>query len=320
VRPEPAAVPRRPLGATGLEVSALALSGAYQLPVASLREAHAAGVNLFFWEPRYLTLTRFVREQRCRRAELVLAAGSFGGSPAAVEADLDTALRRLRTDHLDLFLIFWVRSAQRLDDELHARLMALKAAGKVRAIGFSTHHRALAAETIARQPWDAIMIRHSAAHPGAEHDLLPIALERHVGVLTFSALCYGQLLRRMQPDLEPPSAADCYRYTLSQPGVAACLSAPRRRRELEENLAVLASPLLSAARLDELRAHGALVHAESSRFNTLVRQAGRRLAPEDVADAPEPEQIDAHEPPPAACEAEWPATLGIASRVPSVRV
>ena len=36
-----------------------------------------------------------------------------------------------------------------------------------------------------------------------------------------------------------PSAADCYRYSLSQPGVTACISAPRRPEELIENLAAL---------------------------------------------------------------------------------
>jgi predicted aldo/keto reductase-like oxidoreductase len=96
---------------------------------------------------------------------------------------------------------------------------------------------------------------------------------------------------------ELPGAADCYRYSLSQPGVSACLSAPRRGRELEENLAVLARPELTPEAAVLLRRQGAAVHQESRRFNALVRQAGRLPAAVDAGELEE-----ALEPPPAACE------------------
>jgi len=94
-----------------------------------------------------------------------------------------------------------------------------------------------------------------------------------------------------------PSAADCYRYSLSQPGVTACISAPRRHRELVENLEVIAQPLLDAERTAQLRTHGEGVRIENQRFNTLIRQPTRdaaaaamamleaELAPEDREDA-----------------------------------
>src|SRR5436189_285082 len=91
---------------------------------------------------------------------------------------------------------------------------------------------------------------------------------------TFSALTYG----RMISGPGAPSPADCYRYSLAQPGVTACISAPRREGELLENLAALARPRLDPAELAALRAHGAHVHAESQRFNTLLRQPTRDAA------------------------------------------
>jgi aryl-alcohol dehydrogenase-like predicted oxidoreductase/HEAT repeat protein len=264
-------VARRPLGRTGMTIAPLAISGVNGLSPAALRQAHEAGVDLFFWEPQHAELTRFLRESPRRRHELSIAAGTYHASPAAIAADVDTALRRLRTDHLDIFLLFWVRSRARLSDDALACLERLKAAGKIRAAGFSTHHRDIACEAIATQPWDVIMTRHSAAHPGAEEAFLPQAAARGVGVLTFSALCYGRLLEA-SPDRPPPSAADCYRYSLSQPGVTACISAPQRYRELVENLTILDAPALEPAALDELRAHGSWVHARSRDFNELVRR------------------------------------------------
>jgi aryl-alcohol dehydrogenase-like predicted oxidoreductase/HEAT repeat protein len=276
--PRPA-VARRPLGATGIAIAPLAISGVHGLSPAALRQAHAAGVDLFFWEPHHAALTRFVRESPRRRQQLAIAAGSYHASPAAIEADVDMALRRLRTDHVDVFLLFWVRSPARLSDQAFACLERLKAAGKIRAAGFSTHHRDIACEAIAAAAWDVVMMRHSAAHPGAEEAFLPLAAARGVGVLTFSALCYGRLLEA-SPALDgqpPPSAADCYRYSLSQPGVTACISAPQRYRELIENLAVLDAPVLGPAALDELRAHGRRVHARSRDFNELVRRVPAAL-------------------------------------------
>ena len=69
-----------------------------------------------------------------------------------------------------------------------------------------------------------------------------------------------------------PTAAECYRYSLSQPGVCACVSAPRGGVELVENLAVLEAPTLPASRLAELRALGRAVRAESLDFARHVRR------------------------------------------------
>src|SRR5207244_9194743 len=69
--------------------------------------------------------------------------------------------------------------------------------------------------------------------------------------------------RSPAPLSAPVTAADCYRYSLSQPGVHACIAAPRRRSELFEDLAVAADPTLGDARQAELRVHGDHVYARS---------------------------------------------------------
>lgn len=286
----------RPLGRTGLRVAPLGLSGAFELPPAAYAAAVDEGVNLLFWEPRYHQLGRYLRGARRRRDELVIVAGTFHGDRRGIERDVDAALRRLRTDRLDVFLLFWARSDGRLDDDAFAVLADLKARGKIRTAGFSTHDRALALRAIEAQPFDVLMTRHSAAHPGAEAALLPAAQARGVGVITFSALCYGRLLRRppgAPADAPLPSAADCYRYSLSQPGVSVCLSAPRRVRELRENLAALAQPSLAAPAQAALREHGARCRAEDRRFDALIRRPA----------APPPLRVEA----PAARSAQEPA-------------
>ncbi len=261
----PAPVVKRALGNTGLAVAPLGISGAFELPVASLEHAREAGVDLFFWEPDHRELTRFVASAP-RRDNLVVTTGSYEADPRSIERDVNRALARLDVDALGVMLLFWVRSRARLTDEAFATLERLKERGKVKAIGFSTHLRDVALEAIVARPWDVIMVRHSAAHPGAERALLPAAAARGVGVIAFSALLYGRMLA------EDVTAADCYRYVVSQPGVSVCLSAPRRFRELSDDLEVLRRPPLDAAEVARLRAHGARVHAQNRAFTTLVRR------------------------------------------------
>lgn len=274
LQPEPVtvALTRRRLGSTDLWVSPLAISGVTDLPQRTLERAIAAGVNLFFWEPGYEALTRLVWTHR---RHLHVVTGSYEADRPSITADVERALRRLKTDCLDVFLLFWVRSAERLSDEVRKTLADLKAQGKIRAAGFSTHDRSLAESVVEAGGWDVLMTRHSAAHPSAEQSLFPRCAARGTGLLTFSATSYGRLLRPL-PGRGPlpirPTAVDCYRYSLAQPGVTAVISAPRYPSELYENLAILTDPDLPDSRRQTLLQHGEAVHAMSRRFNALVRK------------------------------------------------
>ncbi|MCP3058761.1 HEAT repeat domain-containing protein [Myxococcus sp. K38C18041901] len=266
----------RPLGRTGLTVSPLVLSGAHLTTREPFFEARDAGIDTFFWEPRYAALTQFLRGGRSTREQSVIIAGTYHSGAAAIRRDVESALRRLHTTWLDVFLLFWVRAPERLSDENHAVLEQLRKEGKLRAFGFSTHLRDLARDALVRHDWPVVMTRHSAAHPGAEATFLPEAQRRGTGVLTFTTTCYGRLLKPVpgEPQDAPlPTAVDCYRYSLSQPGVSASLTAPRNRRELLHNLDVLSRPYMEPDALGAMRAHGERVRAQGRLLDSLVRRA-----------------------------------------------
>ena len=172
-------------------------------------------------------------------------------------------------------MLFWVRSPERLSDEVRKTLAQLKADGKIRAAGLSTHDRSLAQAAISDGGIDVLMTRHSAAHPGAEQSLFPQCEQAGVGLLTFSATSYGRLLRAIPGQPAPrirPTAADCYRYSLAQRGVTAVISAPSYPSELDDNLTVMQDLTLTEDRKESLIRHGEAVHAMSRRFNALVRK------------------------------------------------
>jgi HEAT repeat protein len=260
----------RLLGPERLVVSPMGVSGHYGLPVEGFVRAVEAGVNLLFWEPNYQMLTDFsARLSRPDRSALHFLAGTFEADGKRVRKDAERVLRMLKIERIAVFLIFWVQSWDRIPPDVRETLEQLKAEGKVASFGLSTHSRPMAVEAM-EAGWAPVMVRHSAAHRKAEEQVFPRAVELGTSVITFNNTCYGRLLKP-QGTAPPPSAADCYRYTLAEPGVTLCWSAPATLEQLDENLAALRDPVLPPERRERLRAHGEWVYQEDSTFRTLVR-------------------------------------------------
>ena len=257
------------LGPERLRVSRMGISGHYLLPAKGFVRAAEAGVNWFFWEPNYTTLTEFsTRISPAERRQFHMVAGTFEAEGKRIRTDVERAIRMLKVEQLGLFLVFWVQSWDRMTDDLRATLDKLKAEGKVRSIGLSSHNRPLLVRAM-REGWDPVMARHSAGHRGAETGVFPF-VPAGTSLITFNNLCYGRLLQPVA-GMTPPAPADCYRYTLSFPQVSACWSAPATIEQLEHNLAVLRDPHLSEEKRDHLERFGAALNREEKVFERLVR-------------------------------------------------
>jgi predicted aldo/keto reductase-like oxidoreductase len=89
-------------------------------------------------------------------------------------------------------------------------------------------------------------------------------------VVTFTGLRWRALLGTTPADpagFQPPSAAECYRFCLSQPAVAVALTAPGNHQQLEENLRLLEEwRAPEPGETEQLRAHGDRVHAHAGEF------------------------------------------------------
>jgi aryl-alcohol dehydrogenase-like predicted oxidoreductase/HEAT repeat protein len=260
----------RLLGPERLAVAPMGISGHYGLPVEGFVRAYEAGVNLMFWEPNYQTLTKFFTQlPPSDRGAIHLLAGTFEADGERVQRDAERVLRTLKVERIAIFLLFWVQSWRRVTPDVREALERLKRDGKVAAYGLSTHSRPLAVEAL-ETGWDPVMVRHSAAHRGAEEQIFPRAAEMGASLITFSNTCYGRLLEP-HAGLSPPRAADCYRYTLMQPGVRACLSAPATLAQLDENLTALRDPPLPDERRTHLQAFGEGLYQEETTFRRFVR-------------------------------------------------
>ena len=63
----------------------------------------------------------------------------------------------------------------------------------------------------------------------------------------------------MPPGEEPLTAADCYRFVLSDPHVDLCLIGPKNVHEMDDALKAVDAPHLSSEELDRIRRIGAHV-------------------------------------------------------------
>lgn len=228
-------------GRTGLSVSRLAIGSSYGVGGADLERAFDKGVNFMFWGLRRTShfadgLQRIARKDR---DGVVIAIQSYSRSGLLMRVFVDKALRRLAVDHVDLLTLGWWNDPP--PPRILDAALALQEKGKVRHLMISSHHRPTFERLSADPFFGAIMVRYSAAHPGAEQEVFPRLGAERPGVLAFTATRWGTLLSR---DLVPkeertPIAVDCYRFVLSNPDVNVSLAGPKNGEELDAVLTAL---------------------------------------------------------------------------------
>ena len=254
------------LGRTGLQVFRLGFSASYFPGRRALNHALDAGVNYFFGYGTDFQLLSFYRSlSPSDRQKIVLATGAYNyiWTRQDIQKTFEKRLRQFRTDCIDVFLFLGVMKPKQFPPELVEQMVRLKERGHVRAIGLSCHHRTFAGQLAASGDLDVLMIRYNAAHRGAEEQIFPFVGAHNVGVVSYTATRWTGLLRR--PKQWPrqgriPTAAEAYRFVLSNPNVDVCLTAPTNPRQLEQNIAAIGQGPLSADDMEFMHNFGDAVH------------------------------------------------------------
>jgi aryl-alcohol dehydrogenase-like predicted oxidoreductase len=112
--------------------------------------------------------------------------------PAAIRADAERSLRRLGVERLDLLQIH-DRDPSVPIEETWGAVLELVAAGKVRHGGISNHRAEEIERALAVGPVAALQCEYSVLARGVEKAILPLALERGLGVIVWSPLASGFL-------------------------------------------------------------------------------------------------------------------------------
>jgi predicted aldo/keto reductase-like oxidoreductase len=160
---------------------------------------------------------------------------------------VDASLRRLQTDHVDLVHIHSCDDIERLMDEnAHEAFDRLKAQGKVRFLGVSTHtpHLIEVANTaIDSNRFDVLMLAyHHGAWPRLG-DVIGRAASNDIGVVAMKTL-KGARHRKL---LESRAEADSYtqasfKWVLSNPGVSCLVISMNEPAQVDEFLYASGQP------------------------------------------------------------------------------
>lgn len=254
----------------------LGLAGNYGIESADAEYAAEQGVNFWLWTPRFKKMTpvlkQLLKEDRSRHVVSMLGTSVLPGGP---RKDVEKALKLLDTDHLDVYKLGWLGRTSRFSPGIQNTMLALKAEGKVRALGCSIHDRPRAGQLAQDSILDTFMLRYNAKHPGAERDIFPHLQPKNPTVIAYTATSWQQLLKPVKGVQMPPwpgeegetmpplTAGLCYRFCLSSPHVHVCLTGPKTRAQLAANLEAMEAGPLSEDELEWVRNYGAQVKEKS---------------------------------------------------------
>ncbi|UCG23690.1 MAG: aldo/keto reductase [Chloroflexota bacterium] len=147
------------------------------------------------------------------RGRMGLGPNEEGLSRVHIMRSVEQSLRRLQTDHIDLYQVHFPDDDTPLDETLEA-LDSLVSAGKVRYIGCSNYPAWLLAKSlwvsdlrrIAR--FDSLQPHYSYVHRTEfERELQPLCQDQAIGVIPYSPLAGGFLTGKYRRDGDLPDSA-----------------------------------------------------------------------------------------------------------------
>jgi aryl-alcohol dehydrogenase-like predicted oxidoreductase len=241
----PDGLEKRSLGKTGEKLSILGFGGIVVKDAtpeeASLRvqEALEHGVNYFDVAPSYGNAEeRLGPALQPFRHKVFLACKTEHRRKGEAAAELDRSLQKLRTDHVDLYQLHAVTTAEEVetilgpDGALRAFVEA-RQAGKIRFLGFSAHSVEAALALMEGFAFDTILfpVNYVTWHAGNfGPQVLARAHERGMGILALKAMAKGPWPSGAthtspkcwyEPCSHPEEALRALRFTLSHPVTAA---------------------------------------------------------------------------------------------------
>jgi len=242
-------IPTTTFGKTGIQVSVIAQGGArmdlhpdIRAAAAHVRTVYELGVTYFdcargYWGGRSEEAYGIGLEGV--RKNVFLTTKTEKRTAEEAERDLETSLRVLKTDYVDLWQVHAVGGQEDIDRILSPggaleAFEAARKAGRCRFIGFTGHYDAEVHAALLKGygGWDTVMMPLNAAdhaYLSFENTALPVAVERGVGVQAMKIFGKACLLRSLNPD-------ECLRYVMNLTGVHVAICGAGTQGQMEDNI------------------------------------------------------------------------------------
>jgi hypothetical protein len=276
-RPAAAAAPPKftfgTLGKTGMRVSKLSFGCMTTSDQSVVERAADMGILYFDTARVYQggNNERMVGAAlKSRRSKVFIASKTLAKDQKGALADLDTSLRELQTDHLDVWFLHSRQTPDTVTDELLEAQRIAKKDGRVRFAGVSFHggHAEMIPAMLKLNHFDVFLMSYNFTMDPAIEPLIATAHKAGLGIVAMKGLAGGvkptvgsyripaEKLNKLKAEGAPVAAL---KWVMKNPNIDTVIPSIVDNEQLEQNIAAMSSPYsagddkLLAMRGEEIR-------------------------------------------------------------------
>jgi aryl-alcohol dehydrogenase-like predicted oxidoreductase len=259
--PTPGKLAYRVLGKTGLKVTTVGYGCMITSDPTVITRAADMGINYFD------TCRSYSRGQNermvgaalgARRKDVFLSSKCDERTGTGILAELETSLKELNTDHLDVWLLHMKDNPSQITDDLVEAQRKAKQQGKVRFIGMSTHNLPAMVDRVLETKLEVVQAQYSFASAAEWGPALAKLNQAGVGLVAMKVMARAGG-RGQAPQPRPATFAPAaLKWVIKNPVVATTVPSMTDIDQLEQNFAVMAQPFTDAdqkilsARLEQI--------------------------------------------------------------------
>jgi predicted aldo/keto reductase-like oxidoreductase len=251
----PAKLAFRTLGRTGLRVTTVGFGCMTTTDPSVIERAVDMGVTYFDTARSYQhgNNERMVGAALgANRKNLILSTKTEASDKAGLQNHLDTSLRELKTDYIDVWYLHAHDTTEEVNDEMIEFQQLAKKQGKIRFAGLSTHRpERLLPFLVQKGTFDvALTVYNFAMEPGVEQ-AIAVAARSGMGIVGMKVMAGGfKDIRPSDPaysKLKRDGAMlAALKWTLKNPLISTTIPGTTDMDQLEENVKAMAHPFESA--------------------------------------------------------------------------
>ena len=254
---KPAAVPvkldYRTLGLTGLKVTTVGMGCMITSDPSVISRAADLGINYFDTARGYShgnNECMVAAALGARRKQVIVSTKSHASNKDELQKHLETSLRELNTDYIDIWFLHGRSSPDEIpDDQIEVQQKAKKE-GKVRFIGVSTHNGQpqLLPWMVKKGVFDVVLTAYNFTMDAGMDQAIEAASKAGLGVVAMKVMAGGP--RRLKPGdpnykrlTQEGAMLAALKWVIKKPNISTTIPSITDMDQLDENLKAMSNPL-----------------------------------------------------------------------------
>ena len=249
----PAKLEYRILGRTGLKVSAIGFGCGFTSDTSVIERAADAGINYFDTARAYLqgNSERMVGVGLAgKRKQIILSTKSLASDKQGALKDLDTSLRELKTDYVDIWYFHDKASPDKVTDGMIEAQQIARQQGKTRFSGLSMHgnQQQMLPWMAKKGVFDVVMTGYNFSMDSSMDQAIEIAAKAGIGIVAMKVMAGGfRFLKPSDPIYSmlkrDGTSLAALKWVLRRPNIQTTVPGITDMDQLEENLKANSEPL-----------------------------------------------------------------------------